>query len=155
MSECPNQSRIEAYHDGELSPEIAREVQLHLIDCAPCREELRALQSMSQFVRSFAPAEMSSAVLDRLHEQVDSLTAVDTLRFAKRLSSLAACLLVASGVWFASTGQKSETSPAPWERAAVTLQLDNATASAQAGDNDTAQWMLASLNGSRESNQGD
>ncbi len=155
MSECSNQSRIEAYHDGELPPEIAREVQLHLIDCAPCRDELRALQSMSQFVRSFAPAEMSSVAIDRLHQQVDSLTAVDTLRFAKRLSSLAACLLVAAGVWFASTGQKSEASPAPWERAAVTLQLDSATASAQTGDADTGQWMLASLNGSRESNQGD
>ena|SRR5690348_8481353 len=155
MNDCPDQSRIEAYHDGELSPQVARELQLHLIDCASCRDELRALQSMSQFVRSFAPSEMSRGAIDRLHEQVDSLTAVDTLRFAKRLSSLAACLLVAAGVWFVSTGQKSEASPAPWERAAVTLQLDNTTASAQTGDADTAQWMLASLNGARADNQGD
>jgi anti-sigma factor RsiW len=153
MSECPNQLRIEAYHDGELSPEVAREVQLHLIDCAPCRDELRALQSMSQFVRSFAPAEMPSRAMDRLHEQVDALTQVDTLRFAKRLSSLAACLLAAAGVWFATTSRTSEASPAPWERAAIMLQLDNTTASAQTGESDTAQWMLASLNGSQ--NQGD
>jgi anti-sigma factor RsiW len=153
MSECPNQLRIEAYHDGELSPEIAREVEQHFTECAACRDELRALKSMSQFVQSFAPAEMSIPAMDRLHEQVDSLTQVDTLRFAKQLSSLAACLLAAAGVWFATTSRTSEASPAPWERAAITLQLDTSTASAQTGETDTAQWMLASLNGSQ--NQGD
>ena len=153
MSECPNQLRIEAYHDGELPAELAREVQQHLNECAACREELRALESMSQFVRSFAPAAMSNAAMNRLHQQVDSLTQVDTLRFAKQLSSLAACLLAAAGVWFGTTSRTSESSPAPWERAALTLQVDTSTASAQTGETDTAQWMLASLNSSQ--NQGD
>lgn len=154
MSECTNQSRIEAYHDGELVPEIAREVEAHLATCAPCREELRSLKAMSQFVKSFAPAELSSDALERLHDQVDVLTQRDTLRFAKQLSSLAACLLVAAGVWFASTGQTTEAAPAPWERAAVTLQLDTATASAT-GESDTAQWMLTSLSSSRGDSQGE
>jgi anti-sigma factor RsiW len=153
MSECPNQLPIEAYHDGELSLERAREVELHLAQCAACREELRTLKSMSLFVQNFAPAAMSRGAMDRLYAQVDSLTQVDTLRFAKQLSSLAACLLAAAGVWFATTSRTSEASPAPWERAAITLQLDTSTATAQVGETDTAQWMLASLNGSQT--QGD
>ncbi|HTL28944.1 MAG TPA: hypothetical protein VL282_06985, partial [Tepidisphaeraceae bacterium] len=103
----------------------------------------------------FAPAELSPMALSRFHDQVEVLTQRDTLRFAKQLSSLAACLLVAAGVWFATTGSRSDAAPAPWERAAVTLQLDPSTTN-NTGEPDTAQWMLASLSGSSQSNgQGD
>jgi anti-sigma factor RsiW len=155
MTECPNQLQIEAYYDGELSPEAAREIDAHLADCDSCRRELQHLRAMTQFVQSFNPAPITRDVMARLHEQVDALTQRDTLRFAKQLSSLAACLLVAAGVWFATTSQTSEASPAPWERAAVTLQLDTNSQTSSATSDDTAQWMLTELSGSRADGQGD
>ena len=152
MSDCPTQPQIEAYHDGELSPEVAAQVQMHLIECASCRAELRHLQAMTQFVQSFAPVELSNAAMGRLHEQVEDLTQRDTLRFAKQLSSLAACLLAAAGVWFATTTQSTDAAPAPWERAAVTLQVEPVSTTGTTMETDTAQWMLTSLS---RSEQGD
>lgn len=35
------------YHDGELTVETARTVELHLATCAACRAELQALRSLS------------------------------------------------------------------------------------------------------------
>lgn len=38
------------YHDGELSEEAARRVELHLAGCAACRAELAALREMSRLL---------------------------------------------------------------------------------------------------------
>lgn len=42
------------YHDGELSEDAARAVELHLAGCAGCRAELHALRSLSFALTSAA-----------------------------------------------------------------------------------------------------
>jgi anti-sigma factor RsiW len=38
--------RLQRYVDGELPPDVAREVEMHLQTCAACREEHRALADL-------------------------------------------------------------------------------------------------------------
>lgn len=46
---------LAAYHDGELHGKALQQVENHLQECAACRAELRALQSLSTALKS-APA---------------------------------------------------------------------------------------------------
>jgi anti-sigma factor RsiW len=47
--------RLSAFQDGELEPGCARELELHLRDCAACRAELRALDGLLDGLRRLTP----------------------------------------------------------------------------------------------------
>jgi predicted anti-sigma-YlaC factor YlaD len=48
--------RIAAYHDGALTAAQQRRVEAHLVECAACRAELEALQSLTTLLHAAPPA---------------------------------------------------------------------------------------------------
>jgi len=63
MVDCENRVRLDAYHDGELSPAERSDVEAHLRDCPSCAAELAAIRGMSGAFADAAPREPS-------HEQL-------------------------------------------------------------------------------------
>jgi anti-sigma factor RsiW len=63
MVDCENQVRLDAYHDGELSPGGRSDVEAHLRDCPSCAAELAAIRRMSGAFAHTTPAKPS-------HEQL-------------------------------------------------------------------------------------
>lgn len=63
MVDCGNPVRLDAYHDGELSPAERSDVEAHLRDCPSCAAELAAIRRMSGAFADYAPREPS-------HEQL-------------------------------------------------------------------------------------
>ena len=47
MDSCDNPQAISAYHDGELPPDRARQLEQHLRQCDACRQELARLEALS------------------------------------------------------------------------------------------------------------
>lgn len=56
-------SHLEEYFDGSLSPGVRREIELHLAECARCRDELSSLGALLDTV-----AEMRSTVVPPPHD---------------------------------------------------------------------------------------
>jgi anti-sigma factor RsiW len=48
---------LEEYLSGALKPEVQGEIETHLSLCASCREEIAAMQQISQCFRVFEPTE--------------------------------------------------------------------------------------------------
>src|SRR4051794_29262575 len=63
MIDCENPVRLDAYHDGELSPGERANVEAHVRDCASCAAELASMRGMSGAFADAAPREPS-------HEQL-------------------------------------------------------------------------------------
>ena len=57
MVDCKNRVRLDAYHDGELSPAERSDVEAHLRDCQSCAAELAAMRRMSDAFADAAPRE--------------------------------------------------------------------------------------------------
>src|SRR5689334_21033800 len=57
MVDCENPVRLDAYHDGELSPAERSAVEAHLRDCPSCAAELAAIRGMSAAFASATPHE--------------------------------------------------------------------------------------------------
>src|SRR3954447_9480789 len=69
MVDCENRVRLDAYHDGELSPAERSDVDAHLRDCPSCAAELAAIRGMSGAFADTTPREPS-------HEQLLQLAAI-------------------------------------------------------------------------------
>lgn len=59
MVDCENQVRLDAYHDGELSPAERSDVEAHLRDCPSCAAALAAIRRMSGAFADTPPREPS------------------------------------------------------------------------------------------------
>src|SRR5881392_2392571 len=68
MVDCENRVRLDAYHDGELSPAERSDVEAHLRDCPSCAAELAAIRRTSSAFADTPPREPS-------HEQLLELAA--------------------------------------------------------------------------------
>src|SRR4051812_7053973 len=100
MVDCENRIRLDAYHDGELSPAGRSEVQAHLRDCPSCAAELAAMRRMSGAFADAAPREPSHERLLQLAASVraepsdaDTSDAPVLLRLFRRTAVAAAVLL--------------------------------------------------------------
>lgn len=95
MVDCENQVRLDAYHDGELSPAERLIVEAHLRDCPVCAAELAAIRRMS---RAFAGAETTQPSHEQLLQLARSVRAEPSddrmlLRLFRRIAIAAAALL--------------------------------------------------------------
>jgi len=63
MVDCEHRIRLNAYHDGELSPSERSDVETHLRHCPSCAAELAAIRRTSSAFADTAPREPS-------HEQL-------------------------------------------------------------------------------------
>jgi len=170
MSECPDQPRIDAYHDGELDADERSAVERHVATCPACAAELTWLRGVS---RSFAttPAGMTAAERGRLRDALDAaIDAGDSdvayddagepesysnslYRTAGVLSAIAASILLLSVVWLnelpsrtrpgsGNTAVAAGEVPA-WERVAMNLRVDPLPNSVPGGDAYLADARLA------------
>ena len=172
MSDCQFQSRVEAYHDGELAAEGRRAVEEHVAACDACAAELAWLRSVSQSLGRRRGADVTPALLDRVHAAVDAAGEesqrdaypISLYRTAGALMAIAASVLIVSCVWLnelpapAGPGNPAggvAVAEAPaWERVALTLRADplpsGLDGEAYLADARLADWVLRGLGGSSE-----
>jgi len=70
---CPQEPRLSAYLDGELTEAQAAEVKRHLADCTGCRRTLEGLRRADALVRDLPPLAPSAAFDRTFWEKVDAL----------------------------------------------------------------------------------
>ena len=70
MVDCGNRVRLDAYHDGELSPAERADVEAHLRDCPSCAAELAAIRRTSGAFAGTTPREPSHEQLLQLAQSV-------------------------------------------------------------------------------------
>jgi hypothetical protein len=174
MADCQFQSRVEAYHDGELSAEGVRAAEEHLGRCNACAGELAWLRSVSQAVepsRVDRASEITRDELRRVHAAVDeAMVSADVVgpesypislyRTAGLLMALAASVLIVSCVWLSElptasgpsqpVGVAAVTADGPaWERVAMTLRADPLPTGLDSepylADSRVADWVLRGL----------
>lgn len=72
METCLDEGTLQAYLDGELSPETLNGVAAHLAACAPCTEAARAAeQELALCSTAFAPALQASVPTAKLRARLD------------------------------------------------------------------------------------
>jgi anti-sigma factor RsiW len=76
METCLDEGTLQAYLDGELSPETMNGVAAHLSACAPCTEAAReAEQELALFSTAYAPALPASVPTAKLRARLDEAIA--------------------------------------------------------------------------------
>src|SRR4051812_23149360 len=98
MVDCENRVRLDAYHDGELSPAERSDVEAHLRDCPSCAAELAAMRTTSAAFADSAPREPSHEQLLQLAASVRAEPSAADARMLLRLfrgSAVAAAVLLA------------------------------------------------------------
>lgn len=165
MAPCDFRSRLNAYHDGELTAEEMELFERHVQSCGDCAAELAEIRRLSSLFDDFASRPVEEPAVSRIHEAVDALdqTESGTLRIAGVLTALAASVLVVASVWLmeapAAENERKQVvrieAPAPeWERVASTLRADAMPGGGPGigparepalADADLANWMLRNL----------
>jgi hypothetical protein len=148
MTQCAFHPQINAYHDGELNGHAATRFADHLAECPACTGELASLEKISGLFSELPEPRMYPIELARLHSNLDKAAASrpaesDFMRTAGLLSSLAASILIISGVWLLEIPSRHGVTLSPgvtpvpasdiaflpantpnWERTALTLQVE-------------------------------
>ena len=106
MSGCQYQSRLGAYHDGELDDSASQAVERHLAECEICAAELAGLREVSQAMAGFDPGEITPLELARLHRELDRADEGSVLRFGVGLAAAAASILIISLAWIGQTAAR-------------------------------------------------
>ena len=148
MVNCGNRIRLDAYHDGELSPAERAGVEAHLRDCPSCAAELAAIRGISAAFADAAPRGPSHVQLLQLARSVraEASDARMLLRLFRRTAVAAAVLLactLAAGAYLSQ-----QTNAAAQEG----MILDHLAGGPQsvAFAADPAQWIADDLRGGQE-----
>jgi anti-sigma factor RsiW len=158
MTHFPDERRLEAYHDGELSAAERAEVELTLDDSPSGMQYLAELARMSAWLATEAgasAARLSPMSRARLHKRVDTmieplLLEERLVRFGWELSGVAAAVLLVGSAWLMSAAANpgvasANTGPAtvpPWVGAQVAAVADP-VAQQQQPATPAAAWYLA------------
>ncbi len=134
---CDRTSKLPAYHDGELSPAEAAELESHLSACLICSAELADLRGLSMQFAQVEQPRLSQIERHRVHRALDAIMERAVVRFAWSLSGVAAAVLIVGTFWLSQATEPVQAAP-PWVDAAVYAHSlgDNAQSPA-------AQWYLA------------
>ena len=96
MVECANQVRLDAYHDGELSPADRSDVEAHLRDCPSCAAQLAAIRRMSGAFAEATPRDPSHEQLLQLARSVRAEASDERMLLRLfRVTAIAAAVLLA------------------------------------------------------------
>ena len=140
MVDCGNPIRLDAYHDGELSPAERADVEAHLRGCSSCAAELAAIRRTSAAFAGAATREPSHGQLVRLARGVSAEPS--DARMLLRLfrgAAVAASVLLAGAL--AGAAYLSQQTKAAAHEAMV---LDHVTTWSQPG---LAEWIADDLGG--------
>lgn len=147
---CQFSQLLSRYFDGELPPAQQSAFERHLPECEPCRRELDQLASISRALRSAAVPSASATFLRRMQAISGQVEAFGILKFARRMSGVAAAVLVAV-VGYGLLAHRSAPSPQqvlvpPWEQpsAVIEANLDSGTSPADASATPTDDSAVAS-----------
>ncbi len=91
---CERSSELQAFHDGELSPEESRALEGHVGSCAACRTELAALRAISLELKRMEWPRPDDAAMARWMEAAAMVRDRGVRRLAGWLTAAAAGLLV-------------------------------------------------------------
>ena len=130
MAECEMNSMLSAYYDGELTPQERQRMQTHLHYCSECAAELDRMRVLSAALSAMAIPEPSVDFVGKLQAQGDRVEQATILRFARRLTAVAAAVLMlamarSNVVSFLNANRSQPASRqnnvglAMWERAAI------------------------------------
>ena len=148
MTDCGNPIRLDAYHDGELSPAERSGVEAHLRDCPSCAAELDAVRGMSAAFADAAPREPSRDELLRLARSVraEPYEARVLLRLFRGTAVAAAVILACALAAGAYLSHRSEAA------AHEAMVLDHVATGSQSAAlaTDRAQWIADDLLGRQE-----
>ncbi|HEV2882796.1 MAG TPA: zf-HC2 domain-containing protein [Pyrinomonadaceae bacterium] len=76
METCLDEGTLQAYLDGELSPDASNDIATHLAACAACAAAARAAEEeLAFFSTAFAPALPSSVPTEKLRARLDEAIA--------------------------------------------------------------------------------
>src|SRR5215212_9376031 len=139
MVDCENHVRLDAYHDGELSPAERSAVEAHLRDCPSCAAELAAMRGMSGAFADATPREPSDEELLELARSVraEPSDARMLLRLFRR-TAVAAAVLIACAL-AAAAYLSQQTKAAAHE--AMVLDFVATGSRPAAFATDPAQWI--------------
>jgi len=160
---CPFQSRLSAYHDGELDAATAAQVEAHLPACDACRAELEEIAELSALANQIGAEGISQSALKNIHRSLDAEQRLSILRVAGVLTALAASVLIVGLVWLREI-PTSHSMPSQivvptrdsqaWENVALNFQVDplphdrwEVRDPQGLADARVVDWMLRGLNG--------
>jgi len=115
---------LEEYLAGELDPATRREIEAHLSVCGPCREDLRGMREVSEWLGSLQPEEVlepAPGFYARVMSQVGqgrpvspfaSLFSLD-LAFGRALAFASLVTLAILGSYLVSTETGYSSGPSP------------------------------------------
>lgn len=150
MADCGNRVRLDAYHDGELSPAERSAVEAHLRDCPSCAAALAAIRRVSGAFADAAPRGPSRQQLWQLAQNVRAAEPSADARMLLRLfrgTAVAAAVLLACA--FAAGVYLSQRTKAAAHEAMVLDHLAIGPQSAALAA-DLAQWIADDLRGRQE-----
>ncbi|MBL91572.1 MAG: hypothetical protein CMH56_07135 [Myxococcales bacterium] len=98
---CENiQQQLHWYLDGELATEEKQSIELHLDDCACCRQQMQLLSKMKTGLRCAAQCDVPASLAARIQKETRSCTHGPLRIWGARLAvsggALAACLMVST-----------------------------------------------------------
>ena len=110
MVDCENKVRLDAYHDGEISPAERSDVEAHLRGCPSCTAELVAIRRMSGAFADTTPREPSHEQLLQLARSVraEASDARMLLRLFRGTAVAAAVLLACALAGAAYLSQRTK-----------------------------------------------
>ena len=149
MKHFPDERRLAAYHDGELSAADRADVELNLADSPSGMQYLAELGRISAWIVAEAGASaagLSPLSRARLHRRVDAVVEQGLVRFGWELSGVAAAVLLVGSAWLMSATASPRAASAaaatvpPWVGAQVAAVADPV---AQQPATPAAAWYLA------------
>jgi anti-sigma factor RsiW len=137
---CEFNSKVDAFHDGELDAATMQQFEAHLATCAPCREELRALRAMSRWIEARRPdvgVSLSDAATSRLHAEVSGVMERSLTRLAGSFAAIAASVLIAATIGLMTLPRATggggaiggAAGPEAWESSAFASNVDVSSSS--------------------------
>ncbi|HSV15479.1 MAG TPA: zf-HC2 domain-containing protein [Tepidisphaeraceae bacterium] len=144
MNTCALNTKLDAYHDGELAGAELASFERHLAECGECSRQLAQLRAMSDLFAAAPQVKLSQIAMHRLHQRIDVGGADQgLLRLGWTMSAIAASLLLVGSVWLTRMSNPTTTPEAapPWVGVPVVAQADPAYREIAATP--AAQWYLA------------
>ena len=127
MPSCDWTTSLSAYHDGELSAVDSARVEEHLATCQECRRELGQYRRLSLMLGKADIPELSSVALANMKRRIDWEGNLVILRLARRMTGVAAAVLLAGMLWLVTASSSGSAAPSvmnDWEAAAVSPSTD-------------------------------